>query len=360
MAELRKGGEGLQTVAYTCSYVPEEILLAAGLTPIRMIPEPGPASADAYVHPNTCSYVKSLLAAGLAGAAAGSGAVVFANSCDGMRRLNDLWTEYVPAVPALFLDVPKKKDAASVEFFAAELRRLAAALEETLTGARVTGEGLEEAIAACNRVRLLMDEVFSHQRGVNTGVTGRSVLELCLEGARTHPVEFARRLEEYLAGAPRRGETGREERRIVLTANVVDRPDLVSVIEELGGRVVVLDSCIGARHYERLVRSRTGDPFRALAERYLEKASCARLEGIEERFQRLKRLAVDSDADGILYSTMKFCDAYLYEAPLLRMTSEDAGISFLFLENDYAGSGLEQVRTRVEAFLAVAGERRSG
>jgi len=307
------------------------------------------------MHPNTCPYVKSLLASGLAGAASGVRAVVFANSCSGMRRLYDLWKEYVKAVPALFIDVPKKRDASSVEFFASELRRLACSIEEVFPGTRVTDEGLEDAIAACNSVRALMDEVFSLQRDASGGISGLAVLELCLEGARSHPVQFAERLREFLAG-PRQGEGAGGPRRIVLTANVIHGPELIELIEGLGGRVVVLDSCIGIRHYDRRVESRHADPMRALAERYLMKASCARMEGVEERFQRLRRLATDSGAHGIVYSTLKFCDTYLYEAPLMRMTCEDAGLSFLLLENDYEWTGLEQTRTRVETFLSMLGE----
>ena len=94
----------------------------------------------------------------------------------------------------------------------------------------------------------------------------------------------------------------------------------------------------------------------ALAERYLQKASCPRMEGIEERFQRLKGLARECRAEGIVYSTVKFCDMHLYEAPLMRITSEDAGYPVLFLENDYEWTGLEQMKTRVEAFLGMVGE----
>ena len=56
---------------------------------------------------------------------------------------------------------------------------------------------------------------------------------------------------------------------------------------------------------------------------------------------------------------MKFCDLHLYEAPLMRITCEDSGLPFLFLENDYEWTGLEQMKTRVEAFLGMIGERGS-
>jgi benzoyl-CoA reductase/2-hydroxyglutaryl-CoA dehydratase subunit BcrC/BadD/HgdB len=165
-----KDGTGARTVSYTCSYVPEEIILAAGLDPRRVIPEARPSEADAYMHPNTCYYVKSLLASGLAEAGSGTDAIVFANSCDGMRRLNDVWKEYVEAVPAFFIDVPKKRDPASIDFLASELRRFADNLEEAFPGSRVTDESLGEAIGVCNNVRLLMDEVFRLQGDENSGI----------------------------------------------------------------------------------------------------------------------------------------------------------------------------------------------
>jgi benzoyl-CoA reductase subunit C len=213
-----------QKVSYACSYVPEEIILAVGLIPKRIIPMPRPSEADAYMHPNTCHYVKSLLASGLGGDASGTDGIVFANSCDGMRRLHDLWNEYVTAVPALFVDVPKKNDPASIEFFAAELRRFADNLERTVPGSPVSDKRLEEAIGACNNVRRLMGEVFTLQRTTDSGMTGLSVLELCLDGARSHPAEFSEKLKEIIADSQGRKPSGNGP-RVVLTGNVIHRPD---------------------------------------------------------------------------------------------------------------------------------------
>jgi benzoyl-CoA reductase/2-hydroxyglutaryl-CoA dehydratase subunit BcrC/BadD/HgdB len=97
----------------------------------------------------------------------------------------------------------------------------------------------------------------------------------------------------------------------------------------------------------------------ALAERYLRKPTCARMEGIEERVERMKDMAADAKADGVICSTVKFCDTYLYDVPTMHARCEAAGIPFLFLEHDYAWTGLEQMKTRVEAFLTVTAGRRS-
>ena len=87
----RIGREETASVFTTCACVPEEILTAAGLHARRLLPGSAPADADSHVHPGTCGYVKSLLASGLAGEEPRASCIVIGNSCDGMRKLYDLW-----------------------------------------------------------------------------------------------------------------------------------------------------------------------------------------------------------------------------------------------------------------------------
>ena len=352
----REKNSNLKTISYACSYMPEEIILAAGMAPKRIIPQARPSEADAHIHPNTCNYIKSLLAEGLNGSAAPGDAFVVANSCDGMRRLYDLWKQYVDAAAALFIDVPKKKDADSIEFFSSELRRFADKLATDFGGAEVTAERLNDAIATCNEVRTLMGEVHMLQRDANSSVRGRSVFDLCLESVEIHPTEFAEKLREFIFEASTTIGAG-EERRVVLAGNVMYRPDLVEMIEDAGGRVVAIDTCLGVRHFDGLVEENSSDPLRVLAERYLVEVSCPRMKGIDERTRRLKQLASDCAADAVIYSTVKFCDLHLYDVPFMQDEFKQVGTPFLYLENDYEWSGLGQMKTRVDAFLAMTGER---
>lgn len=339
-----------RVISYACSYVPVEIIIAAGLFPRRIIPESRPSDADAYIHPNTCCYVKSLLATALEGEALQTDGIIFANSCDGMRKLYDIWKEYVKDVTALFIDIPKKKDQDSIEFFASELRRFARDLERELEGSNVTEESLNVAIKACNEVRFLMGEVFKLQRDAKLHIRGAEVFRLCLEGVNSDATEFASKLRQFISSL-REERPSHKGRRIVLTGNIINRPDLISLIEDSGGRVVALDTCICDRHYDKPVEEDSPDPISALAKRYLLKAPCARMEGIEERFQYLKGFVDDSMADGIIYSAVKFCDTFVYDVPLMRNRFEQAEVPFLFLDNDYEWTNLGQMRTRVEAFV---------
>jgi benzoyl-CoA reductase/2-hydroxyglutaryl-CoA dehydratase subunit BcrC/BadD/HgdB len=354
----RIGREKTGSIFTTCSCVPDEIITAAGFRAPRVLPENPPADADSHIHPNTCGYVKSLLAAGLGKRDWDPSCIVIGNSCDGMRKLYDLWQAYVPRIPAFFVDAPRKKDADSISFFASELRRFARELEEAFPGVAVTDESLRKAIETHNRIRLLMSEVFRLQREKQGNVRGSDVFDLCLRATRTPPQELIARLEGFLSSAEA-GEPCSAERRLLLTGNVINRPDPIAVIEDLGSRVVVLDTCIGLRHYESLVEQDAADPMLALATRYLTRPSCPRMEGLEERFEYLRRLAEEAEVDGIVYSCIKFCDPLIYDIPLMSDWFRSAGIPFLHLENDYTWSGSGQLKTRLQAFTELEPRRRS-
>jgi len=163
-------GSSEKDLLYVCSHVPEEIVLAAGFRPRRFLPEARPA--DAWIHPNTCGYVKNVLAAALDSEDLGAVGIIIANSCDAMRRLHDLWTGYVPRVPAFLLDVPKKNDEDSIAFFASELTRLSEWLHREIGGTRVTRKELAEALRTCNEIRALMGEVFGLQSAMPSGIPG--------------------------------------------------------------------------------------------------------------------------------------------------------------------------------------------
>ena len=81
------------------------------------------------------------------------------------------------------------------------------------------------------------------------------------------------------------------------------------------------------------------------------------MEGLEERFQYLEELAGEARADGIVYSCVKFCDPLIYDIPMMSDRFRSAGLSFLYLENDYTWSGAGQLRTRLQAFTELTPRR---
>ncbi len=339
-------------ILFTCSYLPEEIVTAAGLRPVRVVTGARPSDADTAIHPTTCPYIRAVYSAAARRDWPGAAGMVIVNSCDGMRRLYDALAALPAGPPVIFLDVPQKKDGDAVDLFADSLGRFARQTEEVFSGYRITPSTLERAIVKKNALRRKMAEAFRLER--DGAVSGGSVFSLLMDVAAGGPQGIDGRIRELTAAGPKTAVTGKK--RIIVSANVLDRPDLVLMIEGAGGRVVALDTCTGVRHYEGFVAEGTPDPIHAVAERYLTRPACPRMEGIAERIDWLTGLAETSRADGVVLCSVKYCDSWLYDRPLLTERLEGAGIRVLSLENDYEWSGMGQMRTRLEAFLETVAE----
>jgi len=69
------------------------------------------------------------------------------------------------------------------------------------------------------------------------------------------------------------------------------------------------------------------------------------------RIKRLKALLKPFKANGVIYHTLRYCDPYTFKAKETKDILEKEGIPLLELHTEYAGSDIEAIRTRVEAFI---------
>jgi len=347
-------------IGWLCACVPEEIILAAGLLPTRLSGDGEAAAvADAYIYSNVCPYVKSILALGLKGKAEHLDGLVFARSCDGMRRMCDVWRSHVNTRFVHMLEVPKNRDEASVEYLASQLRKFARALEQEF-GKEITPDSLKQAIKTTNRVRRQMQRIYRMQRQLPLPLPGSEVFQLGLEGMQADKESFMAKLKRYYRDAKSlTGPRGKEGKaRVFVTGNVVDRPDLFQIIEAAGADVVAADVCTALRYFEQPVDEDSDDLYLALAHRYLGKPRCPRMTGLNERLAEVKKLVKTYAADGVIYISLKFCDQHLADAPYFMEKLKDEDMAVLFLENDYAWGNTGQLRTRVEAFIEMLDNRR--
>lgn len=348
-------------IGWLCSFVPEEIIMAAGFLPMRLSGDlEGISIADAYIYPNLCPYIKSILALGLNGKAKRLDGLVFGRSCDGMRRMYDVWRSYIDTRFVYMLEVPKNRDDAAVKYFATQLRRFASALQQEF-GAGITPASLNQAIKTANQIRMLMQRIYELQRSIPLPLSGSDVFQLGLEGIQTDKKSFIAKLKRCHSDARILMEPHQKEgkARVLISGNVMDRPALFYLIEAAGADVVAADLCTAMRYFEHPVDEGSDDPYLALARRYLSKLRCARMTGLNERLAEVKELIKDYTVDGIVYTSVKFCDQHLYDVPYFMEKLQEEGIPALFLENDYTWGNIGQLKTRVEAFVEILDSRRS-
>jgi benzoyl-CoA reductase/2-hydroxyglutaryl-CoA dehydratase subunit BcrC/BadD/HgdB len=290
----------------------------------------------------------------MAGAFAHVDAVILTNSCDAMLRLYDLWSAYVKSPTALFMDIPKKKDQDSINLFTVELGRISADLSMIPDGQRVTKDRMETAIKQMNHLRRQCDDLFMVMKSKPGCLTGSECFALLHDGPESNLREFGQKAAGILKRESMNTST-KNGLRILLAGNMVNKPDLISMIENAGATVAGIDTCFGRKNYDLKVAEGTSDPLAAIAERYLLRPSCPRMIGIEEQIQDLTNQITDSKADGVIISKIKFCDNLSYNIPVFQEAVAAAGARCLVLENDYEWSDMEKVRIKVEAFIEMLG-----
>jgi benzoyl-CoA reductase/2-hydroxyglutaryl-CoA dehydratase subunit BcrC/BadD/HgdB len=88
----------------------------------------------------------------------------------------------------------------------------------------------------------------------------------------------------------------------------------------------------------------------AIVDRYLA-IDCACFTPNTERLQHIVDMARDLKVDGVIHYALSFCQPYAMEAFKVEKALRAAGIPMLSLETDYSLEDVEQLKTRVEAFV---------
>jgi len=328
-------------IGYLCTYVPEEIIHAAGFAPIRIAPSTtSPTRADAHLQSYTCCLARSCLDQALAGKLNFLTGVVFAHTCDTLQGLADIWREAFPdlfvetVVSPVALNSPHAK-----KYLVAELRRFIAALEQRF-GVRITGDALHASIRAYNARRRALAEFYA-QRDQFTAVEWFNVMNAALV---TPPEEFRIPNPQSAIHNPQSAI------RVVFVGSTIDEPTLPQILDDLGARVVADDFCNGARYFDTLV-AEEGDPVEAIAQRTLTRVPCpCKHRALNAREEHLLNLVKEHRADGVIFVLKKFCDPHAWDYPPLAAALDRAKIPHLLLETEQV-TPIGQTRVRVEAFL---------
>jgi benzoyl-CoA reductase subunit C len=342
---------GRKVVGCRCLYVPEEVIRAAGMLPFPLYGTPEPVGvADSYFQSCTCEFVRNIFDRVLGGEMPFLDALVLANTCDIVRHLYDVWEAYVEKVPVYLLNNPQKLlTDANQAYYLEELRRHRRWVEE-LAGRAITDEQLRAAIDQYNETRTLLLRLYELRRGDRPPITGVEALDVCTAVSvlpRPRANELLRRLLQELEG---REVEHRGGLRIMVTGSVIDHPALIEIVEQEGGIVVADDLCNTTRTFWHQVEP-GGDPLAALYRYYNSRPLCACMHPVSARLQHVVGLVDHFRVQGVVNFTLKYCHAFLYEAPLFRKALEAHDVPTMVLEVGHDLSGHGQLRTRVQAFL---------
>ncbi len=361
--ELKGQGRGI--IGYLCSFVPQEIITAAGFVPFRLkgsVNEPI-TRADVEMETIVCPLVRSCFDLSLKGNYDFLDGLVIPHACDSMVRTYDIW-KYTLGLPYChFINMPHVTDDSSLEFFKALLGTFRKSLSR-FAGKEISDARLAWAVGLHNQNRARLRELAA-LRGADPSLISGAEMTRVLVASMSLPVEESiALLDGVIAGVkPRAGVARTGLLRVMVVGAEVDDDAFIRLVEDSGAGVVADDLCPGSRDYWADVAP-GGDLLGGIAERYLRKIMCARTyreqtgtypEYLEERFGHIGRFIRDFRVDGVILYFYKYCDPFGFEVPMMKSYIEATGTPVLYLEDEYSMSTIARLRTRIQAFLEVIG-----
>ncbi len=358
---LSAKARGQKVMGWVCTYVPEELLHAAGALPVRIsgyARETDLQDGTAYFYVNNCSFARSCLQLGLRGEYEYLDGFVAGSTCDAARRLFDLWCNYVPVPFSHVMTVPRKYSERANDLYFTQVLELKKGLEEHL-GVGITAQALMNSIALYNESRSLLRALNDLRKLDEPPIDGSQTMEVLNASSRMPKEAFNDCLRGLIRDLDRSKPKGKGKARIMIAGSALNNADFIQSIERIGGLVVTDELCTGTRYWaDPVAVGNHQEPLKAIARRYLNNFPCARMYPSEERFQRMLHLIREFRVDGVISQTIRYCSPYSNDLPLLSDVLNQNGIPMLSLDVEYGTSGSGQILTRVQAFLEMLEARR--
>ncbi len=279
--------------------------------------------------------------------------MVFTDICDVARNLSGVWRRNFPDSMVEYLHLPQNiTSEASVVYLERELDRFRKRLEK-LSGTAARAGDLRRSIDLYNRQRELVQKIYAIRRDSPWQLSAHDAYLLVRAAAHMPVEDYIAYLEGALEEVAGKTEKARDNIRVLLMGPFCEQPplELLRIIEDAGCYVVDDELLPGYRWYLSNV-SADGNPLRALAKSYLERA---RLSSVSFPAKRRREAIVDwlkeAKAEGVIFATAKFCEPALYDYVLYKEALEAADVPYLHLEFEEKMSAFGSSRMQVETFV---------
>lgn len=343
---------GGKVLGYFCTYVPEEILYAAGVLPVRVLGSHEPQNvSEPHIFPMFCPFCRDCLAQGLQGRYNYLDGIMIAQSCLHVRQAYTSWDLHIPVEFSYYLPMPHHVQSPHAVKFLREEYAIFIDKVEKWTGRKITDDGLKRGIDILDRSRSLMKSVYEMRKKSDVPITGLEAMYMVVASQMIEKVEHARVTESVVKELAGRSCGKSKATRLMLLGSENDDVEFLEMVEGLDAVIVQDDHCTGTRYFWDTVGKSSGDPLEAIARRYAGRLPCPTKDWPDRRrIERILHFAREWNVAGAIIIQQKFCDPHELDIPAIRKALEAAGIKVLFLEFDVTVP-VGQFKIRVEAFL---------
>jgi len=354
-------GKGRLLAGYMCTHVPEEILYAAGITPVRILSaHESQAMTRSYIHETYCSFSHDCAYQGLQKNYDYLDLIVHSSSCIHMAEAFNVWVRFAGFQHKSFLITfphiihTKHASGIMVESYG-EFKRF---IEEFVKKS-ITDEDIERAIKVYNHTRRLLKRLWEYLRHDHSPITGSEVAAVTLAAQVMEKQECNQLLElliERLEAEPGKEPSGV---RLMVTGGACDDLRIFDLIENLNynTNLIFMDSCTAARYFWFEVPEDRPDKFEAIAEGYISRIPCPAKDNVpgtgeKKRFRFIRQFIEDYKPDGVVFLYQRFCSPQSMDIVALKPIIDMLGIPWTELELDTTVP-ITQFGTQLEALVEI-------
>ncbi len=358
-AKSLKQRKGQLLAGYMCTHIPEEILYAAGILPVRILSSHLPqAITRSYLHETYCSFSHDCAYEGLQQNYDYLDLIVMGSSCIHMSEAFNVWVRFAGFQQKSFLipfpHIVHTKRAG--EFLAESFGEFKQFIEK-FAEKSITDDDLEKAIKVYNRNRRLLKRLWEFLKRENPPITGLEVATATLASQvmdKRECNQMLKRLIQKLETEPGEVSPGI---RLMVTGGACDDLRIFDLIEHLNysTNLIFSNSCTATRYFWFEVPEDRPDKLKALAEGYLSRIPCPAKDNVpgtgeRKRFRFIQQFIEDFRPDGIIFIYQRFCSPQPHDIAALKPILDKLGIPWTELELDTTIPST-QFRTQLEALV---------
>jgi benzoyl-CoA reductase subunit C len=354
-------GKGRLLAGYMCTHVPEEILYAAGIIPVRILSaHESQAMTRSYIHETYCSFSHDCAYQGLQHNYDYLDLIVHSSSCIHMAEAFNVWVRFAGFQQKSFL-IPfphiihtKHASGMMVESYG-EFKQFI----EKFGKKSITDADIESAIKVYNHTRRLLKRLWEFLRRDNPPIMGPEVAAVTLAAQVMDKQECNQMLEQLIQRLE--AEPGKEPSgvRLMVTGGACDDLRIFDLIENLNYKasLIFVDSCTATRYFWFEVPEDRPDKLEAIAEGYISRIPCPAKDNVpgtgeKKRFRFIRQFIEDYKPDGVVFLYQRFCSPQSMDIVALKPIIDMLGVPWTELELDTTVP-VTQFGTQLEALVEI-------
>lgn len=338
--------------------VPEELLIAGGLLPVRIYGsvKKNPILANQYLEQGFDPYIRAQFESIADGSYQYLDYLVISNSSDPiiriyyyLRAMDQI--EAVSKVPKLyFFDFLHTRFRTSALYNRERVKEFRSEIEKWI-GTTINKEDLIKAIETCNENRFLLQQIRKKRISSTPRISGTEALQIIGSSMLMPKRKHNKLLRDLIQHIDHFQE--KQGVKVFVTGSTHDHTEFYELVESCGAVIVGEDHDFGYRQYTGEINTQAGW-IDGIVDRYHLRYQSASKATVSERVNSLIQQVKESNVQGVIFYIRRADDACLWDFPQQKQALHQMNIPVLLLDGQsyhLTQSDKDNIRTQVSDFI---------